>query len=218
MSRLNDIFGALKTAFTNVGRNVSGLMTGGGDEIGAPPPPRPEMLSGLPKPTPIPAPPEPTPTRQPEPSAMAGDTGLTDEDIAAMAPIGGTAEQPQSPAGNTFNIGRITYYTPTGDLTSTGTTPLEGRTAAKSRDWGNLIPMGSMVTLPDGNTYRIEDLTAQFYSDKEGNPDPNRPIEDTIDIFSQEPRQDEFPFGMTKNAPAEIVGQDLEGLRYNLRR
>jgi len=96
-------------------------------------------------------------------------------------------------------FGRVTYYLPTGNLTATGTTPVPDYTAAISRELKEKIPMGSIIELPDGSKYRIEDFTASK-------------IKNTLDLFRKEPKKGE---GLKTNVPFKIVGRDTTGLKYN---
>ena len=96
-------------------------------------------------------------------------------------------------------FGRVTYYKPTGGLTSTGTVPKPNYTAAISRELKNVIPMGSIVELPNGSRFRVEDLT-------------NERIRDTLDLFREQPEEGE---GLQTNFPYKIVGRDTAGLKYN---
>ena len=65
---------------------------------------------------------------------------------------------------------RITEYGATGNLTASGKVPRVGMVATSDRS----IPFGSKVEI-EGRTYSVEDRT-------------NKRIENTIDIFSENPR------------------------------
>lgn len=94
------------------------------------------------------------------------------------------------------NLGRITQYGPTGNLTATGTIPYPGRTAAISPDLLSVIPFGSLVKIQN-QVYRIEDLT-------------HPRIKNTLDIFSNS------PVGLQKDIPYQIIGRDYAGLKYKI--
>lgn len=100
---------------------------------------------------------------------------------------------------------RATHYQPTGNPTSTGTIPQPGRTAAVSPDMLDQVPYGTLVLMPDGIIYRVEDRTADD-------------LTGTIDIFGEQPLVDQFPYGKSENVPFTIIGKDTEGLKYNYRK
>ena len=99
-------------------------------------------------------------------------------------------------------IDRLTYYLPTGKLTSTGTQPRGGYTAAISPDLEKSIPFGSLVKLPNGQTVRVEDRT-------------NKRLKSTLDIYYPNKEVATYPLGMENNVPYQIVGRDISGLKYN---
>jgi len=125
--------------------------------------------------------------------------GVTTEPIATTQPTA----TPTPTQRNTF--GRVTYYLPTGNLTATGTVPTPNYTAAISRELKKLVPMGSIIELPDGKRFRIEDLTAE--ADKLG-----KPILNTLDLFREQPEPGE---GLRTNVPYRIIGRDISGMKYN---
>lgn len=106
-------------------------------------------------------------------------------------------------AKNLQKFGRVTYYK-TGDLTTTGTKPKAGYTAAISRDLLNTVPMGSIIELENGHRYRVEDRTADKYK--------GVPIRSTLDVFETNPAKGQ---GLDRNVPYKIVGKDTSGLKYN---
>ena len=107
-------------------------------------------------------------------------------------------------------FGRVTYYQKTGNLTSTGTVPKPNYTAAISRELKKVVPMGSIIELPDGTRFRIEDLTAEEIENKETG--ERTPIRDTLDLFRDQPGEGE---GLQRNVPYKVVGRDTAGLKYN---
>jgi len=126
------------------------------------------MGSGQAKASSLPAQPAPTPSATPTPTPASALQAL---------------------------FGRVSQYGATGNLTATGTTPEAGRTAAVSPDLLELLPYGTLIQLPDGSIYRVEDRTADS-------------ISSTLDVFSEDPR------GLQRNVPYSVVGKDMEGLRY----
>ncbi len=68
---------------------------------------------------------------------------------------------------------RITEYGVTGNLTASGKVPRVGMVATSDRS----IPFGSKVEI-EGKTYSVEDRTAKWVHG----------LDDTIDIFSENPR------------------------------
>ena len=99
-------------------------------------------------------------------------------------------------------VDRLTYYLPTGNLTSTGTTPKGGYTAAISPDLEKSIPFGSLIKLPNGQTVRVEDRT-------------NKRLKSTLDIYYPNKEVATYPQGMANKVPYQIVGRDVTGLKYN---
>jgi 3D (Asp-Asp-Asp) domain-containing protein len=109
---------------------------------------------------------------------------------------------PAQPQPQPSQFDRLTYYLPTGNPTSTGTTPRSGYTAAISRQLLGDIPMGTLIQLPNGQVVRVEDVT-------------DDDILGTLDIFYNNPQEATYPQGMERNVPFNIVGRDTEGLKYN---